>query len=218
MRFGLVIFDCDGVLVDSEYLGHAVIADAMREQGLEIAVTEAMTRFRGRRMAECVLDIERELGRRLPEGFAEDLRARMLDRFREDVTAIEGIEEVIDMLDIPYCVASNGQPEKIRVTLGVSGLLERFAGRIFSAYEVGFWKPDPGLFLHAAAHFGVEPARCAVIEDSLAGIRAALAAGMRPFGYVPPGGGSARIDIAGVVTFSSMRELPTLLDLREMAS
>lgn len=218
MRFGLVIFDCDGVLVDSEYLGHAVIAEAVREQGLEIAITEAMTRFRGRRMAECVLDIERELGRKLPEGFADAVRARQMARFREEVTAIEGIEAVIDRLDIPYCVASNGPLEKIRTTLGVSGLLHRFEGRIFSAYDVALWKPDPGLFLHAASCFRVDPARCAVIEDSLSGIRAALAAGMTPFGYIPPGGGGAKIDIEGVATFSTMRELPPLLGVGEMAA
>jgi len=217
LRFGLVIFDCDGVLVDSEHLGHAVMIEAVRELGLDIGLGEAMARFRGRRMNECVIDIERELGRPVPESFADDVRARMLDRFRLEMHPVAGIEAVLDELTVPYCVASNGAMEKIRTTLGGSGLLPRFEGRIFSAYEVGFWKPDPGLFLAAAAFFQVEPARCAVVEDSLPGIRAALGAGMTAFGYTPPGVGSAKIDIEGVVTFSSMRELPALLHAGEEA-
>ena len=129
-------------------------------------------------MANLISEIERRFDTNLPETFAKDVRARMATAFETELEAIDGVAEAIEAIHLPICVASSGPTEKIRLTLGITGLLHHFEGRIFSAYEVGSWKPDPGLFLHAAKMMGVPPANCMVVEDSTLGVRAAVAAGM----------------------------------------
>jgi HAD superfamily hydrolase (TIGR01509 family) len=161
-------------------------------------------------MSECVEEIERRLGHPAPADFVPIVRARMAETFRRELRAIEGIHAALDAIDLPVCVASSGPPEKINLSLQLTGLLPVFAGRIFSAYDVGSWKPDPGLFLHAARAMGVEPAACAVIEDSLLGVQAGIAAGMRVYAYAP-GGDPQLLAGEGATLFSSMRELPGLL-------
>ncbi len=209
-RFDLVIFDCDGVLVDSETLGNRVIARVATELGAAMTEAEALALFRGCKMAYCVAEIERRLGRAVPASFVSDLRARMADAFRLELRPIDGVAAALDAIDLPVCVASSGPREKILLTLGLTGLLPRFEGRIFSAYDVGSWKPDPGLFLHAAAAIGASPDRCAVIEDSVLGVRAGRAAGMTVFGFEAahePG----TLQREGANIFRHMSELPTLL-------
>jgi HAD superfamily hydrolase (TIGR01509 family) len=180
-----VIFDCDGTLVDSEHLQTAALAELMRAQGLPMSAQEAFRRFQGGRMADMVTQLERELGRGLPGDFEQQFRQRMAEVFREKLQVIEGARELVESLAVPACVASNGPRAKMELTLGITGLLPLFEGRLFSAYDVGSWKPEPGLFLHAAAALGVAPQRCVVIEDSLTGVRGALAAGMPVFAYQP---------------------------------
>ena len=204
-----MIFDCDGVLVDSETLGNRVIADTVNELGLALTFEDSIRLFRGLKMAEVVLAIEARLGRRLPEAFVPDLRARMADLFHRELRAVEGVEQALDELRMPTCVASNAPMDKIRLTLGLTGLLQRFDGRIFSAYEVGAWKPDPGLYLHAAKAMGADPEACVVVEDSVPGVQAAVAAGMRALGYAPSGGGELADN--GAEVFSSMALLPKLI-------
>ena len=133
--------------------------------------------------------------------------------FRRELRAVEGIHAALDAIRLPTCVASSGPPEKIRLSLELTGLLPRFDGRIFSAYEVGSWKPDPGLFLHAAEAMGVPPDECAVVEDSVPGVRAGVAAGMRVFAYAPHGAAELEGEIADerAVVFDSMLALPRLL-------
>ena len=206
----LVIFDCDGVLVDSETLGNRVIADTVRELGVPMTFEESIRRFRGLKMSEVVLAIEHLLGYTLPESFVPGLRARMAVLFNRELRAVEGIEPVLDALPMPYCVASNAPMEKIRLTLGVTGLLPRFEGRIFSAYEVNVWKPDPGLYLHAARAMDTAPAGCVVVEDSVPGVRAGVAAGMRVLGFAPAGEGSD-LESQGAELFSSMSGLIRLV-------
>jgi len=179
----LVIFDCDGVLVDSEGIGTAVLARAAIAEGADISAEESLRLFRGRKMAECVDEIERRLGRPVPETFVADARHAMGLAFERELRAIAGIHAALAAITLPVCVASNGPMTKMMHTLSLANLLGHFEGRIFSAYDVGAWKPDPGLFLHAARALGAEPSRCVVVEDSLAGIRAAHAAGMRVLGY-----------------------------------
>ena len=178
-----VIFDCDGTLVDSELLANEVLVEYAGGFGVPISLEEALECYVGGRMADCVEDMEKRLGRKLPDSFVPELRARTAEVFRSRLKAMEGAAEMLEALQVPCCVASSGPPEKIELSLRLTGLLPKFEGRIFSAYEIGHWKPDPRLLLHAAHAMGVLPDRCAVVEDSLPGIRAGLAAGMTTFAF-----------------------------------
>jgi HAD superfamily hydrolase (TIGR01509 family) len=180
-----VIFDCDGTLVDSEVLANEVLVEAVAEHGLLLSVEDAIASFRGGKMADCVAQLEWRLGRPLPADFVPSLRARTADAFRTRLRPVHGALELVRSLFPSVCVASSGPAEKIELTLSLTGLLPFFEGRIFSSYDVGSWKPDPGLFLHAARVMGVTPADCAVVEDSIPGIRAGLAAGMTVFAFQP---------------------------------
>lgn len=185
-----IIFDCDGTLVDSETLSNEVLVEAVGEHGLVLSVYEAMSAFRGWKMADCVAQLEARLGRRLPATFVPDLRARTAHEFRSRLRPVEGALELVQSLSklpVSICVASSGPMEKIELSLSLTGLLPFFEARIFSSYDVGVWKPDPGLFLHAADAMGIAPRDCAVVEDSLLGMRAGLAAGMTVFAFQPHG-------------------------------
>lgn len=185
-----IIFDCDGTLVDSEGLSNEVLVDMVAEQGLVLSVADAMSAFRGGRMADCVAQLEKRLGRTLPSTFVSELRSRTAAAFRERLRPIDGALELVESLSklpVSICVASSGPVDKIELSLSLTGLLPFFEGRIFSSYAVGIWKPDPGLFLHAAEALGVAPGDCAVVEDSLPGIRAGIAAGMTVFAFQPHG-------------------------------
>lgn len=210
MNFEAVIFDCDGVLVDSELLGNRIVVECAAELGVVLPLAEAVARFRGAKMADTVAFIERRLGFPLPADFTAEVRRRMAAAFEAELQPVEGIESVLRDLEVPCCVASNGPRDKMEVSLGATGLLPYFHGRIFSAYEVGSWKPAPDLFLHAARSLGVAPENCVVIEDSVLGVQAGAAAGMRVFGYAPAGEG-ASLGAAGAHPFSRMAELPSLL-------
>ena len=183
MLIEAVIFDCDGTLVDSELLANEVLVEYATGFGVPITLEEALECYVGGRMADCVKDMERRLGSKLPASFVPELRARTAEVFRQRLQAMEGAAEMLATLRVPCCVASSGPSEKIELSLRLTGLLSRFEGRIFSAYEIGYWKPDPRLLLHAAQAMGVPPERCAVVEDSLPGIRAGLAAGMTTFAF-----------------------------------
>jgi HAD superfamily hydrolase (TIGR01509 family) len=188
----LVIFDCDGVLVDSERLAVRVEAAVLAELGWPLGQAEVIERFMGRSqafMAQAILD---RLGGRLPGDWQDRLDRRYRTAFDAELAPVDGIVEALDRIATPTCVASSGSHEMLRHTLGLTGLYQRFEGRIFSASEVAEGKPAPDLFLHAAARLGAEPAACAVVEDSRYGVEAARAAGMRAFGYTgggltPPG-------------------------------
>jgi len=208
--FNLIIFDCDGVLVDSEPLAAAVARDMLAELGLQLTIEEIGERFNGRKVAQWVGELEAVLNRPLAESFIPEFRRRSAEKFRAELKPVAGIRELLDRLPLPYCLASSGPLSKIHLTLSLTGLLGYFEGRIFSGYEVGSWKPDPELFLHAARAFAVAPRNCAVIEDSRAGVEAGLAAGMRVFHYRPQPAGPAAA-ATGVVTFSAMEQLPALL-------
>lgn len=183
-----VIFDADGTLVDSETPGLDVLHEQALALGLDWQREALHERFRGVRMADCAASLAAEAGRHEP-GFADafllQLRAAMAERFRLGLAPMAGAEALLRRLALPFCVATNGPREKVELTLGLTGLLPLLRDRIYSAYEVGSFKPEPGLFLHAAAALGVAPARCAVVEDSLPGVEAGLAAGMQVFTLLP---------------------------------
>jgi len=209
----LVIFDCDGVLVDSETLSSQVMREMAGLEGLAFSPEQALAFIRGRKVAEWVGQLEAQLGRALPTGFVPRFRTRSAELFATELRAVPHVRDVVDGLRLPFCTASSAPREKILNTLGLTGLLPSFQDRIYSAYEVGSWKPDPGLFLHAAADLGVPAGRCAVVEDSLVGVRAGHAAGMTVFGYAPPESGTAgELEAEGATVFGSMTELPGLLD------
>lgn len=197
--------------MDSEELGIKTLVDAAREYGpLTMELSEAMQLFRGRKMAECVAVLSERLGHPLPDDFTPKFRVRQAEVFRHSLQPIPGIHEALREIAIPMCVASNGPPEKIALSLSVTGLLPFFEGHIFSSYELQTWKPDPGLYLHAAKASGVAPADCVVVEDSVLGVRAGLAAGMRVFGYIAAGD-APEFHLPGVTAFERMAELPGLL-------
>ena len=182
-RFDLVIFDCDGVLVDSEPIINQAHAEALTACGYSIAAGDLVERFCGISDAEMLALIEREWGRPLPLSYAERVGGIIEDGFAQSLTAIPGVVEALDSLRLPICVASSSVPEQIRRKLELTGLLARFGENLFSAAMVARGKPAPDLFLYAAQRLTTEPDRCLVIEDSPAGIEAAIAAGMTAIGF-----------------------------------
>lgn len=217
----LLIFDCDGVLVDSEPVSVAVLIDMLAHQGVEMTEEEAYQRFLGRSIASMTATLWEEYGIETDIDFLDHMRSALFERFRLELKAIEGMAETLDRLEMPRCVASSSQPERIRYSLGLTGLLEKFEPHIFSATMVKNGKPAPDLFLHAASRMGVEPANCIVIEDSPAGILAAKAAGMCVFAFT--GGSHARFpafreQIAGLepdLVFDAMPDLVQLVGNRK---
>ncbi|WP_428680446.1 HAD family hydrolase [Reyranella sp.] len=211
----LVIFDCDGVLVDSEPLANTCFARALRREGLDWNVEDTMRRLMGRSMRSCVEIVEGELGRALPVDFVDRLQADTMQAFRDaPLRTVPGVVEAIDAIEaagIATCVASSGGLDKMRVTLGITGLWSRFEGRIFSSTQVPRGKPFPDLFLHAAIEMNEQPFDSVVVEDSLPGIQAARAAGMRALAYVgAPYSDAEALRAAGGRTFDSMSSLPML--------
>jgi HAD superfamily hydrolase (TIGR01509 family) len=215
----LVIFDCDGVLVDSEPIALSVLAEMLERQGLKLDGAAVSDRFLGRSLGAVTAIVREEFDIRLPDDFAAIMRRRLFERYDTELCAIDGIRLVLDALDeagVAVCVASSSLPERIEKSLSVTGLLSRFAPRIFSASMVKAGKPAPDLFLHAARQLGFAPAHCLVIEDSPAGIEAAKAAGMRVFAF--GGGGHAvgpefRARIAALNPDAWFDAMPELLQL-----
>lgn len=181
MPFDAIIFDSDGTLVDSEHLLSEVLVEQAAGFGIALPLEEATARFRGGRMADSIAYLEGLQGKSLPKSFESDLRKRLAEVLTSRLHPVDGALELVRSLAVPFCVASNAPRAKVELCLEVTGLLPYFKGRIFSSYEVGLFKPDPGLFVHAARSLGVSPGRCAVVEDSAPGIRAGLAAGMAVF-------------------------------------
>jgi len=207
----LVIFDCDGVLVDSERIAVRIDVVVLAELGWVMTEAEAVERFMGRTDEYMASQIEAHLGRPLPANWEEPFQRLYREAFEAGLKPVPGIFEALDEIATPTCVASSGTHERIRYTLGLTGLYTRFAGRIFSASDVARGKPAPDLFFHAANRMGADPAECAVVEDSRYGIDAARAAGMRAFGYAGGLTPRHRLEGIGTVVFQDMRELPRLL-------
>jgi HAD superfamily hydrolase (TIGR01509 family) len=206
----LVVFDCDGVLVDTERLTVGVEARVLTELGWPHTEEDVVARWMGRSSAAQLAEVTERLGAETARRFDEVVTAELRTAFERDLTAVEGVPELLDRLGeerVAICVASSGTHERIRLTLGLTGLLDRFGTRIFSAVDVPHGKPAPDLFLHAALSLGVPPASCAVVEDSVYGVQAGVAAGMTVHGF---GGGLTSPDLlaqAGAVVFETMADL-----------
>ncbi|MFF8791050.1 HAD family hydrolase [Streptomyces sp. NPDC015125] len=226
MRYDLVIFDNDGVLVDSEPSANRILAAYLTELGHPTTYEESLRDFMGgamHRIHEAVLE---RSGKRLPVGFDETFEARVFEEFRRRLEPVVGVVEVLDKLaadGVPYCVGSSGSHERIRVALTETGLFERFAEgraggvgrrparRLFSSQDVGRGKPTPDLFLHAAREMGVAPERCAVVEDSPLGVQAAVAAGMDVYGFTAMTPAAKLTEAGATALFAHMAELPALV-------
>jgi HAD superfamily hydrolase (TIGR01509 family) len=215
-RFELVIFDCDGVLVDSEVISCRAHAETLARYGYPITAEQVLERFLGVSDREARLIIESEIGRKLPDDFESQVKQATLQFYAGDLQAISHVGEAVAAIDLRKCVASSGTPEKIHHGLTCAGLYDLFAPNIFSATQVRNGKPAPDLFLFAAAQMGMSPERCLVVEDSIPGITGALAAGMTVLGFH---GGShcrpgydQRLRAAGAATtFGDMRQLAGLI-------
>jgi HAD superfamily hydrolase (TIGR01509 family) len=213
----LVIFDCDGVLVDSEVVAARVLARELTAIGLPLTVDDCRARYTGISMGSVVDRIEEEWGRALPADFVERVRAADAEAFRAELRPVAGVREVVEALAQPKCVASSGRLAKMRLTLSLTGLLPFFEPYLFSAEMVARGKPAPDLFLFAAERMSFAPARCVVIEDSQAGVSAAVAAGMQVLGFAGAShcapGYDALLRVAGApLVFTRMAELPRLLE------
>ena len=210
----LVIFDCDGVLVDSEPIAIRIDAMIFAEYGMPMSDAEIVDRFVGRSPSVTRDAIETHLGHPLPEDFHARTEAMFNEAYEDGLAPIDGIEEALDQITARTCVASSSEPDRLDYKLRLTGLYERFAGRIFSATEVRNGKPAPDLFLHAARQLGVAPEACAVVEDSQYGVQAARAARMAAFGYAGSVTPARMLEGAGTTVFDDMRDLPRLLQSR----
>jgi HAD superfamily hydrolase (TIGR01509 family) len=217
--FDLVIFDCDGVLVDSEILSTRLDAEFLAKLGWPLSREEIIERWLGRTDAAMRAEIEQHLGRDIGDewiGFSD----RYLRVFAEELEPVDGVADAVDAIQAAgyeTCVASSGDHGKIRRNLAKTGLLDRFGDRLFGAEDVARGKPHPDLFLRAASELGIEPARTAVVEDSAHGVAAARNAGMWAFAYAGGVTRASALDGPSTTVFEDMRELPRLIDEHPLA-
>jgi HAD superfamily hydrolase (TIGR01509 family) len=211
VRFDLIIFDCDGVLIDSEPIVNRVFVEMLSELGYALDYEATLREFSGAALSTRLETTQQRLGWSPPAGFVRDFEHRLLDTMRCNLQPVPGIREALNQLRRPWCVASNGAPDDMRFRLGRAELLKDFEPHLFSAIEVARPKPAPDLFLHAARSMGVLPAHCVIIEDSVTGVRAGVEAGMVVFGFarLTP---SNLLQGAGARVFERMSDLPKLLE------
>ena len=208
-RYDLVIFDCDGVLIDSERLAVRTETQILAELGWPLSEAEVIERFVGRSSVHMQAVIEEHLGRRVDWQVQFERREREV--FESELEPVDGVIAALDAISVLSCVASSSSHAMLHFKLGLTGLADRFTGRIFSADDVTRAKPDPAVFLFAAASLDVHPSRCAVIEDSVSGVEAGLAAGMTVFAFSGGVTSEDQLRRDGVVIFDSMCVLPELL-------
>jgi HAD superfamily hydrolase (TIGR01509 family) len=217
-EIGLIIFDCDGVLVDSEPLAMRVLLETIAAEGVTIDPDTGFREFLGRSLSTVVDNLNAAYGLHLTEAALARMRANLYALYRRELKPMAGLIDALAEIDIPACVASSSQMERIRVSLSLTGLIHRFDPSIFSAAMVHHGKPAPDLFLYAAAAMGIDPAACLVIEDSPAGIVAAQRAGMRVFaflggGHIEPSGLRREIEaLHPTAIFDDMHDLPRLVE------
>jgi len=212
MKYNCIIFDCDGVLVDSEAISAKVFQEMIFELGSEIDFETVLEQITGTSMKENLLFISEIINGDLPAGFETEFRKRSYEAFITDIKPINGIPDLLKKLKVPVGVASSGPVEKIRLNLTTTNLIQFFGENIFSSYEIGSWKPDPEIYLHAAKKIGFKPEECAVIEDSLPGILAAKAGGFDVFGFATEKN-KTTFEVSGATVFFNVDELEHLLKL-----
>ncbi|GAA3648450.1 HAD family hydrolase [Flavivirga jejuensis] len=209
-KYKCVIFDCDGVLVDSEPISIQTLVDIANEYGANIDLEYGMKHFKGSFFEACKSRIATHAKTILPDNLEDIYRTRSFESFKKNMKPVEGIKEVLDNLKQPFCVASSGPENKIELNLGLTGLLPFFENNIFSCYAIKKWKPDPAVFLWAAKTMGFKPSECVVIEDSLSGVHAAKKGGFDVFGFTAHDYND-ELQSEATKVFSSMSELLKML-------
>jgi HAD superfamily hydrolase (TIGR01509 family) len=210
-KYKCVIFDCDGVLVDSEPLGNQVMVDMANELGAQIDLDYAYQNFKGNPLKKCISQISELVDSEIPLDFEVEYRRRSFEKFRNEIQPVEGVLDLIKNLRIPFCVASSGPENKIRLNLELTGLLPYFESKIFSCYTVQKWKPDPAVFLWAAEAMGFQPSECGGVEDSPVGVEAAIKGGFDVFGFTTHDF-SGELQEKATKTFDSMLKLLEYLE------
>lgn len=209
-QYKCVIFDCDGVLVDSEPIANQVMVDMANELGANINLEYALKHFKGASIQRCQEQIAQLVTERLPDDFLPNFRARSFESFKNSIKPVVGITGVLEHIELPFCVASSGPEHKIRLNLELTGLLPYFKDSIFSCFTIKKWKPDPAVFLWAAETMGFQPKDCVVIEDSLTGVTAAKNGGFDVFGFTAHDHHN-ELEGQATRTFTNMSELLKLI-------
>lgn len=209
-KYKCIIFDCDGVLIDSESIAIQVLVDMANDLGANMSFEESLIGLKGKALNLCLDIISKRIDEPLPIHFEQDYRINTFEAFRKDIQPIKGIKDVLQNLDVPFCVASSGPENKIRLNLEITGLLPFFEGNIFSCYAIQKWKPEPDIFLWAAKTMGFKPSECLVIEDSVSGVVAAKTGGFDVFGYTEHDYNN-ELEVLATNTFGSMDALLGML-------
>ena len=206
-----IIFDCDGILVDSETIANQVLLSMSAPFGLRMTMEEAVKNFNGRRLKNIFEQIEKLTNKKLPDSFEADFRKQTFEAFKTDLKAVKGVRRFIENLSVPYCVASSGPVEKITLNLTTTRLIQNFENRIFSSYEINSWKPDPDIFIHACNQMGFKKEECIVIEDSVAGVIAGVKGGFKVFALANENNAQDLLD-EGATVFYNYEELEGILN------
>jgi HAD superfamily hydrolase (TIGR01509 family) len=212
MKYKCVIFDCDGVLVDSETISAKIFQQMAAELGFEIDYKSVLEQITGTSMTENLRFFGENIKGDLPADFESEYRKRSYEAFKTKLQPIKGVHELLDKIKVPVGVASSGPVEKIKLNLTNTGLLKYFGNNIFSCYEIGSWKPEPEIYKHAAKTMGFKPGECAVIEDSEVGVKAAVTGGFNVYGFAN-GKNKTAFNKLGVTVFSEMKELIDLFGI-----
>ena len=210
-KYKCIIFDCDGVLVDSEPIGNQVMVTMANELGAQINLEYAYQNFKGNALKNCINQIADLIDEEMPSNFEFEYRRRSFEMFKNNIKPVDGVLDVVKNLDIPFCVASSGPVNKIQLNLEITGLWPYFKSNVFSCYSVQKWKPDPAVFLWAAETMGFHPSECVVIEDSIIGVNAAINGGFDVFGFTAHDYKN-ELEELSTKTFNSFLKLPKLLD------
>ena len=212
-QFELVIFDCDGVLVDSEIIINRIFSEMLTEVGFPITYAEMTRQFKGKSLKTCLEIIEQSYRKPLPKNFIERCKEREFAVFQQELQPVSGITEILEQITLPKCVASNSSHRHIQLVLKLTGLLHLFYGKLYSADDVERPKPFPDVYLYAAQQMNTNPQHCVVIEDSVPGVQAGYAAGMTVFGYAHHNDDTALAVAGAKIVFNDMQQLSQLLYL-----
>ena len=207
-----ILFDCDGTLVDSENITNRVVARMAGELGIHMTLKDAQKRFGGKTLDAVIYGMKELSGKDIPKDWLPRLVEGVSEAYKTELRPMEGIKELLDSIDIPICVASNGEPRHVKSSLMLTGLNGYFNKQIFTASEVEFPKPAPDLFLYAAQQMGFKPSECLVIEDSIPGVTAAVKANIKVYGLVKLCSAD-ELKNAGAIPFKTMHELSKLLGI-----
>ncbi len=210
MKYKCLIFDCDGVLVDSESISAKVFQEMISELGCDLNFESILEQITGTSMKQNLKFFAECLGNELPDNFEVEFRRRSYELFKTEIKPVKGIHALLNKISVPYCTASSGPQKKIRLNLTTVKLIEHFEGNIFSSYDIGSWKPEPEIYLHAARQMGFQPKECAVIEDSIAGVKAARDGGFDVYCYTRESNQQVFEEL-GATVFFDMKELNNLL-------